>query len=90
MIMGGFHLFKHGSMETGPDEQFISQEDNIPIHPLATSDLYRDGTIQPHRNTIRSDIDFSLFTVLTEAEIKDKGKSDWLTKSLSSSKHHGL
>ena len=82
MIMGGFHLFKHGSMETGTDEQFISQEDNIPIHPLAASDLYRDGTIQPHRNTIRSDIDFSLFTVLTEAEIKDKGKSDWLTKSL--------
>ena len=82
MIMGGFHLFKHGSVETGTDEQFISQEDDIPIHPLAASDLYRDGTIQPHRNTIRSDVDFSSFTVPTEAEIKDKGKSDWLAKSL--------
>ena len=79
--MGGFHLFKHSSMETST-EQFISQEDDIPIHPLAANDLYRDRTVWQGRNTIRSDIDFSSFTVPTEAEIKDKGKSDWLAKSL--------
>ena len=81
IIMGGFHLFKHGSMETGTNEQFISQEDDIPIHPLAANDLYRYGT-WPDMNTIRSDVDFSSFTVPTEAEIKDRGKSDWLAKSL--------
>ena len=82
--MGGFHLFKHGSIGTSINEQFISQEDDIPIHPLAAGDLYRDGdgTIRPDKNTIRSDVDFSSFTVPTEAEIKDKGKSDWLAKSL--------
>ena len=55
MIMGCFHLFKHGSMKT---------------------------TIRRDRNTIRSDIDFFSFTIPTEAEIKDRGKSDWLAKSL--------
>ena len=74
IIMGGFHLFKHGSMETSTNKQFISQEGDIPIHPLAASDLYGDDTAL--------DIDFSSFTVPTEAEIKDKGKSDWLAKSL--------
>ena len=73
MIMGGFHLFKHGSMETSTNKQFISQEDDIPIHPLAASDLYGEGTAL--------DINFSSFTVPTEAEIKDRGKSDWLAKS---------
>ena len=40
---------------------------------------------QPHRlngTTMRTDIDFSSFGVPTEAEIKDRGKSDWLAKSL--------
>ena len=82
IIMGGFHLFNHSSMETSTNEKFISQEDNIPIHPLATNDLYRDHTVWQGRNTIRSDVDFSSFTVPTEAEIKDKGKSNWLAKSL--------
>ena len=76
ITMGGFHLFKHGSMETSTNEQFISKENDIPIHPLAVSDLYRDGTIRPDWNTVRSDVDFSSFTVPTEAEIKDKDKSD--------------
>ena len=31
---------------------------------------------------IEADIDFTSFTVLTEEEIKNKGKSDWLAKSL--------
>ena len=74
IIMGGFHLFKHGSMETSTNKQFISQEDDIPIHPLAASNLYGDDPAL--------DIDFSSFTVPIEAEIKDKGKSDWLAKSL--------
>ena len=81
ITMGGFHLFKHGSMETSANEQFISKENDIPIHPLAASDLYRDGSIRSDWNTIRSDIDFSSFTVPTEAEIKDKDKSDWFAKS---------
>ena len=69
-------------METSTKEKFISQEDDIPIYPLAANDLYRDRTVWQDRNTIKSDIDFSSFTVPTEAEIKDKGKSDWLAKSL--------
>ena len=39
-----------------------------PLHPLLASDLTHD--------------DVYSFTMLTEAEIKDKGKSDWLAKSL--------
>ena len=31
---------------------------------------------------IRTNIDFSPFTMLTKAEIEDRGKSDWLAKSL--------
>ena len=41
--------------------------------PLAAIDLYGGGTAL--------NIDFSLY-VPTEAEIKDRGKSNWLTKSL--------
>ena len=32
--------------------------------------------------SIKADIDFVSFTLLTKEEIKNKGKSDWLTKSL--------
>ena len=72
--MGGFHLFKRDSKRTSDVElEPISHEDT-PLHPLAAIDLYGDNT------TI--DIDFSSFSVPTEAEIKDKGKSDWLAKSL--------
>ena len=70
--MGGFHLFKRGSKETGSIKP-ISHEEDTPLHPLAAIDLYGGGTTL--------DIDFS-FYVPTEAEIKDKGKSDWLAKSL--------
>ena len=52
----------------------ISHEEDIPLHPLVAIDLYGDNTAL--------DIDFSSFTVPTEAEIKGKGKSNWLTKPL--------
>ena len=70
--MGGFHLFKRGLKRTS-DVEPISHEEDIPLHPLAAIDLYGDNTL---------DIDFSSFSVPTEAEIKDRGKSDWLAKTL--------
>ena len=71
IIMGGFHLFKRGSKRTS--DKPISYKEDTPLHPLTANDLYGGNTL---------DIDFSSFTVLTEEEIKDRGKSDWLTKSL--------
>ena len=65
--MGGFHLFERVS-EDQNGAQRISPEDDVPLHPLLASDLQRD--------------DIYSFTMPTEAEIKDKGKSDWLAKSL--------
>ena len=65
--MGGFHLFKRSSEEKS-GTQSISQEDDYPLNPLLASDLTRD--------------DIYSFAMPTEAEIKDKGKSDWLAKSL--------
>ena len=67
MIMGGFHLFQHSAEETSND-QSISQDDQ-PLHPLEESDLWNcDG--------------YESFILPTEEEIKDRGKSDWLAKSL--------
>ena len=69
ITMGGFHLFESSSQETSNDGRtWISREDDKPLHPLLASDLKRDN-IYP-------------FTMPTEAEIKDRGKSDWLAKSL--------
>ena len=69
ITMGGFHLFERSSQETSNDSRtWISREDDKPLHPLLASDLKRDN-IYP-------------FTMPTEAEIKDRGKSDWLAKSL--------
>ena len=65
--MGGFHLFKRSSEEKS-GTQSISQEDDYPLHPLLASDLTHD--------------DIYSFSMPTEAEIKDRGKSDWLAKSL--------
>ena len=65
--MGGLHLFERGS-EKKSDAQCTSQEDDKPPHPLLASDLTHD--------------DIYSFTMPTEAEIKDRGKSDWLAKSL--------
>ena len=69
ITMGGFHLFEPSSQETINDSQtWISREDDKPLHPLLARDLKRDN-IYP-------------FTMPTKAEIKDRGKSDWLAKSL--------
>ena len=67
IIMGGFHLFKRSSEETSNDGRCISEEDDEPLHPLMASDLSRYS---------------ESFTMPTGAEIKDRGKSDWLAKSL--------
>ena len=77
IVMGGFHLFQRGSKETSHNATdifvFRETEDDVPLHPLSSRDLYNNATV---------DFDFSSLTVPTEDEIKDKGKSDWLAKSL--------
>lgn len=65
--MGGFHLFECDSKELNDDDR-ISREGDTPLHPLAVEDLSRKGLYS--------------FTMPTEAEIKDRGKSGWLAKSL--------
>ena len=77
IVMGRFYLFKRHPIKTSNDE-FKLHDNDIPLCPLAARDLYGDDTYQ----SIRADIDFTSFTVPTEEEIKDKGKSDWLAKSL--------
>ena len=82
--MGGFHLFQHGSVGTS-DNEAILHGDDIPLRPLAARDLYSDDRPRPigdRRLSIRADIDFTSFTVPTKEEIEDRGKSDWLAKSL--------
>ena len=73
--MGGFHLFQRGSRDTSHDaiNTFVLHEDDVPLHPLSSHDLFNNPAIG---------IDFSSFTVPTEVEIQDRGKSDWFTKSL--------
>ena len=69
MIMGGFHLFERRSEETSNDDRSKSREDDKPLYPLQASDLRNcDG--------------YESFIMPTKAEIEDKGKSDWLAKSL--------
>ena len=69
IIMGGFHLFERNLKETGKDDRGISREDDQPLHPLQADDLVDcDG--------------YKSFTMPTKAEIQDKGKSDWLAKTL--------
>ena len=67
IIMGGFHLFKCGSEETSNNDRCKSEEDDEPLHPLMASNLSHYS---------------ESFMMPTEVEIKDRGKSDWLTKSL--------
>ena len=69
MIMGGFHLFERHSEETSNDNRSKSREDDKPLYPLRASDLWNcDG--------------YESFIMPTKAKIEDKGKSDWLAKSL--------
>ena len=65
--MGGLHLFVRGYKEARNYSRCISQEDDKPHHPLKASDLLRYS---------------KSFSMPTEAEIKDRGKSDWLAMSL--------
>ena len=67
IIMGGFHLLEHSSKETNNYYPCKSREDDKPLHPLEESDLSCYS---------------GLFMMPMEAEIKDRGKSDWLAKSL--------
>ena len=69
IIMGGFHLFEHSSKEMDNHDQGKSPENDKPLHPLKASDLQECDSYEPS-------------IMLTEAEIQDKGKSDWLAKSL--------
>ena len=69
MIMGGFHLFECSLKETGEDNRNMSQEDDKPLHPLGALDLEDHEGYEP-------------FIMPTKAEIQDRGKSDWLAKSL--------
>ena len=69
MIMGGFHLFERSLEETGEDNRNISQEDDKPLHPLQANDLDDCNG-------------YESFIMPTKAEIQDRGKSDWLAKSL--------
>ena len=70
--MGGFHLFERirSSEETSNDDRSILRKDDKPLHPLQEKDLQK------------CDIYSESFIIPTEAEIQDKGKSDWLAKSL--------
>ena len=65
--MGGFHLFERSS-EKKSNSQRMVQEDDKALRPLFASDLTNDHIYS--------------FIMPTEDEIKDKGKSDWLAKSL--------
>ena len=67
IIMGGFHLFERSSEETSNDGRCIPQEDDNPLHPLGERDLLHYA---------------ESIVMPTKAEIMDKGKSDWLAKSL--------
>ena len=70
IIMGGFHLFERSSRGMSNRNQNISREDDKPLHPLQEKDLQKcDGYSE-------------LFYIPTKLEIKDRGKSNWLAKSL--------
>ena len=68
--MGGFHLFERSSEGMSNEDRSISPEDDKPLHPLKASDLQK------------CDVYSESFIMWTKAEIQDRGKSDWLAKSL--------
>ena len=73
--MGGFHLFQRNSRDARDNYLAILHEDDTPLHPLQSSHFFS-------KHEDRTDIDFTSFKVPTEEEIRDRGKSDWLAKSL--------
>ena len=42
IIMGGFHPFEHGFMGAGYYNKAILHDHNVPLHPLATCNLFED------------------------------------------------
>ena len=73
--MGGFHLFQHSSREVRDNYLAVLHKDDTPLYPLRSFHFFS-------KHEDQTDIDFTSFTVLTEEEINDRGKSDWLAKSL--------
>ena len=69
IIMGGFHLFERISEKTSNNDGRVSREDDKPLHPLQESELQESDK-------------YESFIMPTKAEVKDRGKSDWLAKSL--------
>ena len=67
--MGGFHLFERISEKTSNNDGRVSREDDKPLHPLQESELQESDK-------------YESFIMPTKAEVKDRGKSDWLAKSL--------
>ena len=66
--MGGFHLFRRPAGEPGKKvNSLVPNENDTPLHPLSI-DLLVQGEFE--------------FTMPTEKEIKDRGKSNWLAKAL--------
>ena len=64
--MGGFHLFERSSDETINDNRRISRIDDE-LHPLQAIDIVSCNV-------------YKSFTMLTKAEIQDRGMRDWLAK----------
>ena len=73
--MGGFHLFQRGSREARDSYLAVLHEGDTPLHPLQSFHFF-------NKHEDQTDIDFTSFMVPTEEEINDRGKSDWLAKSL--------
>ena len=73
--MGGFHLFQRSSREARDSYLAVLHEGDTPLHPLQSFHFF-------NKHEDQTDIDFTSFMVPTEEEINDKGKSDWLAKSL--------
>ena len=66
--MGGFHLFRRPAGELDKSAGLLTPSvKDTPLHPLSIDLLHR-GKFE--------------FTMPTEEEIKDKGKSNWLAKAL--------
>ena len=66
--MGGFHLFRRPAGEPGENvDPLFPNENDTPVHPLSIT-LLHQGKFE--------------FTMPTEKEIKDRGKSNWLAKAL--------
>ena len=55
IIMGRFHPFEHGFMGAGYYNKARLHDHNVPLHPLATCNLFKDDVHQSIRADIRED-----------------------------------